>query len=374
MILTKLNKFIRFGIVYFMFFLIGDIIVSNFFINKKIENNCYEWLDDFYRLKKNCYAKEKWIKKSKSYKVFTDENGFRYSGNKKINNNKTKTAIFFGGSFTYGMGTSHKKSFVGLIENEKSDYNILNLGVAGYSPTVFNYQLNELLKNEIIPDKIFLILDIIDVNTEATNWELRNGNGRPININQIPDTNKNEKKFKNFKRKNFKVTRMITSSINNSLRSLRFHVSKLRQDDKDIEEKKKKKSVSRYISFLSEDKKELDESFWGPYGFDQGIIKIENSIKKISNTAKKIDADLYIIIYPWPGTLKYGQNQFNWEEFAEGICRKNKCKKLINFFPDFNEIKESSNNWVNKLFIEDDVHLTNYGHNLVAKKIILESF
>ena len=118
MILTKLNKFLKLGIVYLMFFLIGDAVVSNFFINKKIENNCYKWLDNFYHLKKNCYAKEKWIKKSKSYKVFTDENGFRYSGKIK-KDNKTKTAIFFGGSFTYGMGTSHEKSFVGLIEKKK---------------------------------------------------------------------------------------------------------------------------------------------------------------------------------------------------------------------------------------------------------------
>ena len=97
MILKKLNKFFKFGFVYLIFFLIGDVVVSNFFINTKIENNCYKWLDNFHHLKKNCYAKEKWIKKSKSYKVFTDKNSFRYSGNEKDRYKKEKTGVFFGG-------------------------------------------------------------------------------------------------------------------------------------------------------------------------------------------------------------------------------------------------------------------------------------
>ena len=167
-------KLLKFTFVYLFFFLIGDVVVSNFFIKTKIENNCYEQLDDFYRLKKNCYAKEKWIKKSKSYKVYTDKSGHRYNGDKNARLTKDKTAVFFGGSFTYGMGASFEDSFVGLIEKNQKDFNIINLGVAGYSPTVFNYQLKELIQKKIIPDKIFLVLDIVDINTEATNWEISN--------------------------------------------------------------------------------------------------------------------------------------------------------------------------------------------------------
>ena len=152
--ITKINKFIKFGIVYLLFFLVGDILVSNFFLKTIIENNCYQWETTFYKLKENCYAKEKWIKKSKSYKVFTDENGFRYSGKKKNDFKNKETVIFFGGSFTYGMGASYEKSFIGLIEKKEIDYNILNLGVAGYSPTVFNYQLEELITKGIFPKNI----------------------------------------------------------------------------------------------------------------------------------------------------------------------------------------------------------------------------
>ena len=54
--------------------------------------------------------------------------------------------IFFGDSFTYGMGLDYKKTFVGLIENSQKDYKILNFGVPGYSPSVFSYQLKKTIK------------------------------------------------------------------------------------------------------------------------------------------------------------------------------------------------------------------------------------
>ena len=250
------------------------------------------------------------------------------------------------------------------MNKKKKDFNILNLGVAGYSPTVFNYQLDELFKKKIYPQKIFLVLDIVDVNSEATNWELDNNFNRPINITSLPA---NEKKIKNFKRENFKVTRMVSSSINNFFRSIRYNFSKFNQEFK-------KPGKSQYGSFLFKDKKKLNQSFWQPYGFDSAILKIEKSIKSISLKVKRINAELYIIIYPWPDSLEYGQDKFNWEDFAEILCKNNSCSKVINLFPEFRKIKASSDNWVNKLYIEDDVHLTSFGHDLIAKIILKESF
>ena len=97
-------------------------------------------------------------------------------------------------------------------------------------------------------------------------------------------------------------------------------------------------------------------------------------MQSIGEKARNINADFYIIIYPWPDSLEYGQGKFNWEEFANQLCDNNSCTKLINFFPEFNDLKLSSKNWVNKLYLEDDVHLTVFGHDLIAQKILKESF
>ena len=154
---TKINKKITFVSIYLIFFLIGDIFFSNFVYKKDIKHNCYKYLKDFYYLQKNCYAREKWVRNVKTYDVYTDDNGFRFSGNKS---NKNKIAAFFGGSFTYGMGLDYDQTFVGLIENNQKEFEILNLAVPGYSPTVFNYQLKKLIKDKIIPNKIFLVFSL----------------------------------------------------------------------------------------------------------------------------------------------------------------------------------------------------------------------
>ena len=84
------------------------------YIKKDIRHNCYKYLKDFYYLQKNCHAKEKWVRNVKTYDVYTDDNGFRFSGKNIKKNNKNKIAAFFGGSFTYGMGLDYKKTFVGI--------------------------------------------------------------------------------------------------------------------------------------------------------------------------------------------------------------------------------------------------------------------
>jgi len=107
--------------------------------------------------------------------------------------------------------------------------------------------------------------------------------------------------------------------------------------------------------------------------FDQ-CIKVTKNMEEISKMAQSINADFYIIIYPWPDTLEYGQKKFNWEEFANNLCETVSCTKLINLFPDFRYIKESSNDWVDKLYIKQDLHLREFGHKIVAEKILKVAF
>jgi len=365
--MTKKNQILKFISVYFVFFLIGDVLVSNYFIKDNIENNCYKYLDNFHSLKKNCYAKEKWIKKSRSYNVYTDENGFRYNGKKKISNENKDILAFLGGSFTYGMGANFQKTYVGIIEKAKPSFSIYNLGVPGYSPTVFNYQLKTLIDKKIIPNKIFLVLDVVDVHNEAANWEKKGGQARPekrIKATQGKDKSKN--KFRNLKKNNFKVTRFFAMSINNFLRSIRIYVSSLKVEVK-------KPGQTDYGSFLYKDRADLKKKAWEPYGFDRALDKIKNNIEEMSKNAKLIESDFYIIIYPWPEHLEYGQSKFNWELFGKEVCEENSCTKLINFFPDFEDIKKSTNDWVTKVYIENDIHLTNFGQEIVAQKILKEA-
>ena len=366
MMKIKINTIIIYVSVYLIFFLITDILFSNFIYKKDIHNNCYKYTENFHYLKKNCHAKEKWLRNSLTYDVYTDHNGFRFSGKKSNNNSVNKIATFSGGSFTYGMGFDHKKAFVGLIENAKEEYKIINLGVPGYSTSAFNYQLKKLINDKIYPKKIFVVLDILDATSEASLWDQNDEYEHPVrvkkNIINVEDT----RSLQNFKRNNFKISRLIARSINNFFRSIRLYFSNF--------EKTSKAGGTPWGSFLYMNIEDTDQSLWEPFGFDQSIAKITKNMEEISKMANSINADFYIIIYPWPDTLEYGQKKFNWEEFANNLCGTVSCTKLINLFPDFRYIKESTNDWVDKLYIKQDIHLREFGHKIVAKKILKVAF
>ena len=127
---------------------------------------------------------------------------------------------------------------------------------------------------------------------------------------------------------------------------------------------------SHYAFFTYEELKE--DSKLNSNSFAKGIETIEKNILEISNLLAKKNADLYIIVLPWPETLVFGQNRFNWENFSEKLCNKSNCNKLLSLFDDFRAIKEKNENWVDLIYIKEDVHLTKFGNNLVAQKIINE--
>jgi hypothetical protein len=365
MIKKKINKIFLYTSIYLFFFIIGDILFSNFIYKKDIKNNCYEYTEYFHYLKKNCHAKEKWLKNSLSYDVYTDENGFRYSGKK--NNNQGQIATFSGGSFTYGMGVDHKKTFVGFVEKKKEEYKVINLGVAGYSTSVFNYQIRNLIDNKIYPKKIFVVLDVLDVSNEASLWDQKDDYNHPVKVTKNIINKEQDNNLQNFKKNNFKVSRLLARSVNDFFRSIRLYFSTL--------EKEPEKSLKTpWGSFLYTNLEDTEEWLWKPFGFEKGIFKVKKNIKEISNMAQSINSEFYIIIYPWPDALEYGQNSFNWEKFANDLCKNVSCTKLINLFPDFKNIKENSNNWISKIYIKDDMHLNEFGHKIVAEKILKEGF
>ena len=109
--------------------------------------------------------------------------------------------------------------------------------------------------------------------------------------------------------------------------------------------------------------------YWKCGDIKKGLNKIENKIVEIGNIASKLNSEFYIIIMPWPDTLNFGQTEFNWEQFAQNLCDKSNCKKLINVFPKFKKIKDEEKNWLEKLYLKDDIHLTEEGNRIVANEI-----
>lgn len=362
------SLFIKKIILYLILFLSADIFYSNLIYKDNLKYNCYKYLDNFHKLQKNCKAKEKWVRKAKAYDVYTDKNSFRFSGKKTNFDIKKKNLFFMGDSFTYGMGLEYSKTYVGMIEKKLIHFNTFNLGVPGYSPSVYLPQLKDVVINKkIMPNKIFMTLDISDVAEEASLWISKKDLGYPVtrkNNFAAPEENKIE----TLKDKNFKASRFIARSVNNFFRNIKISYS-----NKYIKRSLKANS-SNLGEFIHTEIDQTNKDLWKPLGFEKALEKMEDKIVKISSYSKKINSEFYIIIYPWPDTLEFGQKNFNWENYAKNLCKVSNCKKVISIFPEFMSIKKNSKTWLYDLYIDGDIHITEKGNKIITTKIIKESF
>lgn len=365
-----------------LIFLLFDFFLSKytnlFHIRKncveyyKIENNNKKYYS--YGLAKNCKAFEH-KGKTPAYTVYTNNQGYRI-GKKNINNlkkNSKEKIIFLGDSFTYGFGVDYENSLPGLVEKKTNyQFEVINLGVAGYSPLMNLFKLKEYLsinQNKNIK-KIFYILDITDVHDESNRWIKLNDIEIPVIIDRSV-----KKEIKNVfaLKEKFRSLRFFSYLINKNLRNL-------------------KKTLKK--PFSKEEKKDYDGTFWGKFthtkkqilekdeqyqalwtnDLELGFENINENILEISKLAKIHNAEFYISIHPWRETMELGQKEFSWEDFGKKICLNSNCKKLINFFEDVKMLKNVNKNWKSELYFKEDLHHTKKGNQLYSNRIIQDAF
>ena len=342
-------------------FFITDIFFSNFISKNDYFAACYQRDEDFYFLKSNCEAYEKYA--SNNYKVITNNFGMRVSEKNTSNKNK-KNYFFVGDSQVYGIGLEYKDTFVGMLEKNYEEYNFYNLALSSYSPTVYYYKINkfiELLK----PEKIFILIDLGDIYDETYRWKTSNTNGTPYLINKKKQNNEINldktfsSKIDKFTDKHFKGTKIISFHSREFLRALKKKIFVSKKEKVNLQKKVQKTEVGK----ITYQKLPIDR--------DINLMKLnlENKIIEISNLKEKHNFDLYLITLPYPETLEYGQNEFNWENFILDLCEKSSCKKHINLFPVFSKAKAKEDNWLNKYFINNDFHPNKNGHYLIYNEI-----
>jgi len=353
----KLKKLILINFVIFLIlFFILDYFLSNTIFDVK-KNSCYQIEKYFYNLKKNCSGFDKFKSSFPTIKVITDEQGLRIGKNTR-RNNKEKVFIF-GDSFTFGVGLEFEDTFTGIFENQIKNFDFYNFAVGSYSPTVHLFNLETQIQLKNYPSKIILLLDMTDVHDEAVRWKV--DLGKPILSNTAVYDNFNKKE--KFFHKNFKVSRSFLHIVNYQLR---IYKSKNNPDNLN------KIKTSLQAGFTYKNLDELGNHYQGDI-FIRGLEKIREKIFLISNIAKRINSEFYLVIYPYGETILFGQDSFNWENFAEGVCQNEICK-LINTFNTFINYKKNNKNWYSDLFFINDEHFNVGGNKLIANELILKIF
>jgi len=368
-------KIILINILIFVLLLfIADLFFSKFVFKQSVDHKCYQHTEDgrFYKMRKNCFANMRLISSIESFKVYINEDGNRFSGKKR--EKKDNNIVFLGDSQTFGIGSNWEDTFIGLIEKKIPNYNYYNLGVPSYSPTVYKYALKQFINSKKIKiKKVYVLIDLTDVADESNRW--REINGKP-RLEEKKIIRKERSKFSKFKKENFKGIYLMSSNIRSFLRKIKN------------KKKKTKKNEYRPVdgnptgSYIYTDHKTLTgchekdqkNEFWKCGDVEFGLKKVRIRINELSEIVQSLNSEFYIIIMPWPDTLNFGQTEFNWENFAQELCLESKCKKLINMFPDFRNIKNKNEKWLKTIYLQNDIHLSKKGNSLLAEKLILESF
>ena len=52
---------------------------------------------------------------------------------------------------------------------------------------------------------------------------------------------------------------------------------------------------------------------------------MSKNLSEISLMSNNIDSEFYIVIFPWAETLEYGQDSFNYENYAFETCKNVGC-------------------------------------------------
>ena len=364
----------------FLIVLILDSILTGLFLkntsfwkNEKWEDKSHRIISKVYHhdLKPNVEVYETWGGKLKR-KIITNSIGFRDSSKKEILENTEKTRILLiGDSFIEGSGYDYEHTFAGLLENELgNNYEILNSAVESYSPSIYFKKTDFFLSQGYVFDKALVFLDLSDIYDEMF---IKFDDNQNI-ISEIPKEKQTlERKIKN------KIYSLGWFLRDHTLTfRIMYLISDKTEEIKNYLKLKLKASKSLNKSFFSTSRDDaifyrmthIDRGFW-TFNEDkylevsQGLAQSEKYLKKLFELLNKNKIDSYLIIYPWPAQIQYGDKKHSpfWEKFS-----KSNNINLINLYDIFKS--ENNRQFIFDNFIYGDIHWNKKGTLKVFNEII----
>jgi hypothetical protein len=296
------------------------------------------------------------------YPVSSDAHGFRVSDDGPVS--RPSHYIFLGDSFTFGINGAWPDTFVGMFE-QTAKASVLNAGCYSYSPTAYLFQYrNALAAGLLWPHHTVVVgLDISDVQDEAAVWT--DGIDHPVRIarpERAEQAEQAEQAEPSSLRKFLSSHFIVTKSV---YRLLRYG----RPSDVWVFDSRRSAFTWRTWSEIEDpDPKathRYDRIGYRPRGIAGGLSRVTEKMRLIAEEAERNGGEIYVLIYPWPAQLRYGQQVFDWEKFASDMCSEIRCRGLINTFPLFRDEPD----WYERFYIAGDVHFNTAGSAVVANAL-----
>jgi lysophospholipase L1-like esterase len=316
-------------------------------------------------LQPNCTTTRAWGRER--YPLNINSQGFRDKTVREVPPTDPRPRILMlGDSFTESMGP-WETSYVGRLAAKFPQYEILNGGVGGYSPSNYLSTARIALKSGLQFDDAIVFIDISDVQDEA-------GLVHDIDMAGSVALAKHQyhyrswySKLRLFVSKYFVLTNYVWEFVERIFVGHGYyHLDHgFNGNVFDLE-----RSGWTYRKVVEDQPFELG---FAPLGVEAGIAKEKHKMDQLYEDLAKRKIPISVVVYPWPAQLIYDKVDSRevqiWRDWCAG-----KCKRFVTVFPEFFAIRDQCpksqpgcwylNNWT-----FGDIHLNANGNAVVAEKV-----
>ncbi len=266
--------------------------------------------------------------------------------------------LFIGDSFTEGLGSEYPQTFCGRLKNkvDSNTVEILNAGVASYSPKLYYLRTKYLLEEEGLKvNELFCFIDFSDIGDELVYEDF------------VPQ-------------KRALPKYIVPFWANNSIIFNLFHKIRMQKFCDKAGISKDQPESFFYWASTNEDFLERYHDFWNIrqswWYYDDSNPTLQHAIQlafsnmnNLKNLCAKNNIHLTVVVYPQSYALLETRGAARCSKLWEDYCKK-EAIDFISLYPLFITSSVAQNAINRKLFyIKDDSHWNAEGHKAVADSI-----
>jgi hypothetical protein len=320
--------------------------------------------------KPNCATVNYWG--TDEYKVFTNSLGFRDENIREVPLTDPRPRILMlGNSYTEGK-TAWNKTFAGRMATELPQYDFLNGGVDGYSPSNYVNTARMVLDKGVEIDEVIVFIDNSVVQLEAAFYRDANGNGA---VTAIPPAEQHSAAtaYGSFRKwighhlvLTYRLLRLGEHAEGTLVSHGFYHVpGDYFGDPFDME-------MSAW-SYREVNQSEPFAAGYAPLGVAGGTARSLAKMTQLWQELAGRNIPISVVVYPHLAQVVHDTAESReiqlWRQWCEG-----KCKRFVSVAPKFYAARDACSKsqpgcWYSKLFIVGDMHYNAGGNALVAAAV-----